>query len=509
MARFATKNVPSVRTSPSSLGVNPLPIATHEGGLGYKSQNAHIEMFSTCVNSMLSDTFYEKADARITRIKAMVPQCDPEWLQSFIPWLRNEIGLRSVSIVLAAEYAHTWQNARNVVSSCMSRADEPGEFISYWISQFGRSMGGGVKRGVADAVTRLYSEHSLLRYDGNSKVWRFGDVIEFVHPTPKDARQDFLFKFALDRRRHVVSANPEYLPRVAKTLAMEEVPQNLRTTALMSQFLADDDVVFSHERAAGWLGRSLTGSDWDALIPTMGYLALLRNLNNFDRSGIANLSRTYVQDRLADAEAVAKSKVLPFQFATAYASMESDKWKNTLNEAAKLAMDNVPWFPGKTLIMVDRSGSMSTNVSGSRSYLNCSQAASYIASIFATRCEDYDVYAYDDSITQVPMLRHGATLGGTVNPAFSPRGGTRTWACTAKAYRGHDRVLIITDEQSSDRDGHPSLAMTPVITWNIAGYQAHHSAHNGVNRFLVSGFNDQALKVLPHVLNGLNKWPWE
>jgi hypothetical protein len=37
---------------------------------------------------------------------------------------------------------------------------------------------------LADAVAALYSERSLLKYDAEAEGYRFGDVIDLVHPTP-------------------------------------------------------------------------------------------------------------------------------------------------------------------------------------------------------------------------------------------------------------------------------------------------------------------------------------
>ena len=80
--------------------------------------------------------------------------------------------MRTAALVGAAEYGQgppgrrpAAATHRQVVDSVLLRADEPGELLAYWTSAYGRNIPKPVKRGVADAVRRLYNEQSLLKYD--------------------------------------------------------------------------------------------------------------------------------------------------------------------------------------------------------------------------------------------------------------------------------------------------------------------------------------------------------
>ena len=81
-------------------------------------------------------------------------------------------------------------------------ADEPAEMLGYWLTTHGRNVPMPVKRGVADAARRLYTERAALRYDGLSRQIRMADVIELAHPSPRDDAQSALFRWLLDRRHH-------------------------------------------------------------------------------------------------------------------------------------------------------------------------------------------------------------------------------------------------------------------------------------------------------------------
>jgi len=128
--------------------------------------------------------------------------------------------------MLAAEYvAAGGEGGRKVVDSVLQRGDEPAEMIGYWHSRHGRSLKMAVKRGVADATTRLYTERSALRYDGVGRGVRMADVIELTHPKARDDKQNALFKWLLDHRHHNDAvADPRVLPKLAAAAEQAAVP---------------------------------------------------------------------------------------------------------------------------------------------------------------------------------------------------------------------------------------------------------------------------------------------
>ncbi|MEU6249730.1 hypothetical protein [Glycomyces sp. NPDC047010] len=80
----------------------------------------------------------------------------------------------------------------------LQRADEPGEALAYWTATYRRRIPKPVKRGIADAAARLYTEQAALKYDTASAGFRFGDVLNSCTP-PRDDRQGDLFEHLLDR----------------------------------------------------------------------------------------------------------------------------------------------------------------------------------------------------------------------------------------------------------------------------------------------------------------------
>jgi hypothetical protein len=528
MAKFSSTAAPAnvqhvVRTTEKRL-------STHEGGVGY-ARDAKSELFLLAVSNFVRETtFYESAGARDDRFEQLLGRVtaeDPDWVRRMIPWLRNEAQMRSASLVAAAEYVKAGgEMGRQVVSAALQRADEPGEMLAYWHQRNGRRVPKPVKRGVADAVARLYNERAALKHDGQAKAWRMADVIELVHPEPKDARQSALFKHLLDKRHHRAGEVPD---------GLEIIAASQRVTASIA---AGADVSAEDVTSAGitWERQSsrtkMDAAAWERQIPSMGYMAMLRNLRNFDQAGISEERVRLVISKLTDREEVARSRQFPMRFLSAYKAVESERWKPALAEAVELSMANVPVLLGRTLVLVDVSGSMVAPMSG-RSELQRWEAGGVFAATMAKRAEHADLYAYSSGH---PRGRFWASagyqrLGGKMDrkeridfdtgaSVFTVldrirqsrcfNGGTETWQSVADTYAGHDRVVILTDEQAYSGGSDPGPGAIPVIyTWNLGGYIPAHNQSGERGRYTFGGLTDKSFAVIPLLESAKDgAWPF-
>lgn len=217
MSRFNRAGTRPATRSPITGDTQPTT-TTYEGGPGWV-RDARSEVFLLAVANMVGeDTFYERARDRDDRYGALVRRLaceDAEWTAGFLGWLHGpDANMRTASLVGAAEYVRgrltaagtrpsgqhetevpgtkAWEgdhlsysvlSNRHVVASELRRADEPGELLAYWMSKYGRAIPKPIKRGIEDAVKRLYDEPRLLKYDTDSHGFRFGDVIDLVHPS--------------------------------------------------------------------------------------------------------------------------------------------------------------------------------------------------------------------------------------------------------------------------------------------------------------------------------------
>ena len=508
MAKFNRLRVRPAATGPiTTTG----PAITHEGALG-AARDPKSELFLLAVANMVGEhTFYETAGDRDNRYRDLVRRVavdDPQWTAAFLGWLRRGAHLRTAALVGAAEAAHALLAAgvpggRALVADVLQRADEPGEMLAYWTARYGRAVPKPVKRGVADAVRRLYTEYALLKYDTGSKGFRFADVLELVHPSPAEPWQGDLFRLALDRRHGRDGEVPASLPMVARRAAFD--PADLTDTdALRAAGLTWEDALSLAGPAAD------KAALWTALIPTMGYMALLRNVRNFDVAGVPDEVAARVAARLADPEQVATSRQFPFRFLAAHRAAPSQRWGHALDRALSASLANVPRLAGRTLVLVDRSGSMFHAVSGRSELTNADAAAIFGAAVAMRNHGQADLVEFGSGAHRIDV-RRGESLLRVVD-RFGNLGGTQTQAAVRRWYDGHDRVLIVTDEQAWAGQGDPGAAVpagVPLYTWNLAGYRAAHGAA-GPNRYTFGGLNDAAFRMVPLLERGARgTWPWE
>jgi hypothetical protein len=498
---------------------------TYEGGAGFARADAKSELFLLAVTNMVSEnSFYEKADERDARFEDLVHRVavdDGDWFSRFVPWLRNEANMRSASLVVAAEAVKARLDAgiaggnRTMIDAACQRADEPGEMLAYWVSRHGRALPKPVKRGVADAAARLYSGKSLLKYDTSSKGYRFGDVIDLVHPTPDSDKpwQGDVFRYALDRRHHPDTATP---PESNRTLtanrALLAMPVAERR-ALLGRADAVERLAqagFSWEMLAGWLQGPMDAQAWSAVIPSMGLMAQLRNLRNFDQAGVTDATVAPIVARLTDPQEIARSRQFPFRFLAAYKHAPSLRWAYPLEQALGHSLGNVPALPGRTLVLVDRSGSMFGSLS-ERTQLNRADSAAIFGSALALRAHSADLVQFGTHSQPIRFGRGESVL--RLVERFGNLGGTNTVQAVSSHYRAHDRVVIVTDEQAA-YGGHGDVtaavpAQVPVYTWNLAGYRYGHAPSGGHNRHTFGGLTDQAFKVVPLLESGRDGgWPF-
>lgn len=531
MSKFNTAATRAATFSPVTSERTPSGV-TFEGGNGY-ARSVKSELFLLAVANMVGEqTFYESADNRDSRYADLVRAStleDPDWTARLLKWLRIEANMRTASLVGAAEFAKTRLDAglngmsRQVVDSVLVRADEPGEMLAYWMATYGRTIPKPIKRGVADAAQRLYTERNLLKYDGASNGVRFGDVLELTHAAPRGDWQGALYSYAIDRRHNRGTApDPDALPMLARNLAFPEFVEN-RPEILLDHYELQR-AGMTWESALSLAGSKVDKAKlWEALIPSMGYMALLRNLRNFDEAGVSDAVAQDVSAKLADPEQVARSRQLPMRFLSAYRAAPSLRWAWALEQAVTHSLANVPTLRGRTLVLVDTSTSMEAGFSKDGTLMRWDAAAVFGIAL-GSRCEQADVvsfssarrYVYDPpgSNTKRFPIQRGESLLRSVDRwqsgGYFLGGGTDTVGALRDHFAGHDRVVILTDEQAERGDvGQALPASVPLYTWNLAGYRLGHAPSGGRNRHTFGGLTDQAFHMVPLLEAGKNAhWPF-
>lgn len=535
---------------------------THQGGEGF-GRDLKSELFLLATTNLVGeDTFYEDAKRRDGRFQELVRRAavaDPTWTAGLLVWLRGPGNLRSAPIVGACEFvkarlaagpSHTdptaWNQKRgdaeavglnrHVIDRVCQRQDEPGELIAYWTSRYGRKLPMPVKRGTADAMERLTSEYGVLKYDTSSHAYRVGDVLELAHPHSKAPWQGELYKHALDRR-HGREINMEelagQLPMVYAEHALRDDAKERPQLLLNPQNLKEAGFTWNDALSLG--GSRLDKKRlWEALVDAdaLPYGAMLKNLRNLTQAGVDDAYASKVMERIMDPERVKRSRLLPLRFLSAYRAAGDDlRWAWPLESALDLSLGNVPQLDGRTLVLVDTSGSMNNPLS-ERSELKRWDAAALFGIALGRRCMAADVvsfsspvrnyWRYDRGTDQRPSggsvvfpMTQGSSLLSSLqrwqNGGYFLDGGTDTGAAVREHLkRHHDRLVIITDEQAMN--GVPRSVPDDVRTHtiNLAGYTLGHLPASAPNRWTFGGLTDNVFHTMMHVERAQDAtWPWE
>lgn len=513
-AKFSGTKTPTRTTSPIA---TTSPAKTHEGGLGYERDPKSALFLLAVTNMVAEQTFYESGAGRDNRFKSLVHQVtseDPDWVARFVPYLRDTMNMRSASVVMAAEYVRAGgPHGRRVVTSALSRADEPAEILAYWVQSYGKKIPQALKRGVADAVLKLYNEKSALKYDGQSRAWRMGDVIELVHPKPRAEWQSVLFKYLLDHRHRDDAVVDGRLPKIYARYELEALPVESRRAFLDNpQVLAEAGMTW--ESLSGWLQGPMDARAWEAIIPSMGYMALLRNLRNFDEAKISEQTAQRVVSKLINPEEVARSRQFPYRFWSAYKNAPSMRWGHALEYALDLSTANIPELSGKTLILVDLSGSMTARVSD-RSQIARYEIGALFGMAVLKKTRSADLVGFGTHNQNLRLSPSTSVLRGIeefrrLQESNRLEHGTYGETAIRDHYTDHHRIVIFTDGQWHDSGGYggfyrsrrteaevnDALPNVPIYTFDLAGYGTAPMESGRNNRHTFGGFTDAGFRML-------------
>jgi hypothetical protein len=388
-----------------------VPVFTHQGGRAVPNSAFDQLQRSVMACMLWEDNFYESGEVIADRIKRLVKECDKAKVAQLAIDARKVMKLRHAPLLLVRElvrYPNQFKAGETLFEVCQ-RADEPAEFLSlYW--KDGRTpVAQQVKYGLAKALKR-FNEYQLAKYNREGSV-RLKDVLFVARPWPKDDEQAALFKRLADDE-----------------LAVPD------TWEVALSAGADPKEVFTH--------LILDGS--------LGYMALLRNLRKMTEVGV---DRELIENALL--EGAATSKALPFRYVAAARACPS--LEPVLDKAMQVACEGLPKLKGKTVLLVDVSGSMDWKLSD-KSDLNRIDAASALAVLVSGVCEESRVFTFSTNVVEVPA-RKGMALIDAIS-ASQHHGGTELGSAIRKltAMSGvgdADRLIVITDEQSADVVGKP------------------------------------------------------
>ncbi len=416
-----------------------VPIVTHEGAPAIPLSAEQLLRRSVASCLLWENEFYEDGQTIADRIAVLAADVAPETVAALAIEARERFGLRHAPLLLVCALVKSGGPlVADTIERVVQRADELTELVALYWRHGKRPLTKHMKLGLARAFGK-FDAYQLAKYDRDGPV-RLRDVLFLIHAKPKDEAQGQLWKQVADR-----------------TLASPDTWE----VALSSG--ADKRETFERLLAERKLG----------------YLALLRNLRNMDQSGV---DEALVKDAILARRGA--ERVLPFRYvAAARAALRFEPW---LDQALTETVLQGPVWTGRTIVLVDVSGSMDWQLSG-KSDLKRIDAAAALASVIPG---DVRVFTFSQEVVEVPARRGMAGVDAVI--ASQPHSSTYLGKAVTHVNRlPHDRLIVVTDEQSHDVVPDPVAARAYMV--NVA------SARNGVGygRWThLDGFSEAVLRFI-------------
>jgi 60 kDa SS-A/Ro ribonucleoprotein len=379
----------------------PWGTRTHEGAPA-RNISSELQLRRSVLACLLwEDQFYEDGVEIAGRIQSLVPKAKAETVAALAIEARSKMKLRHAPLLLVREMARLKTHREFVaraLAQVIQRADELSEFVAIYWEDAKSPLSAQAKKGLAEAF-RKFDEYQLAKYDRSGPI-RLRDVLFLCHAKPRDAEQAALWKRLI-----------------------EEKLQTPDTWEVALSSGAD-------KREA-----------WERLLGErkLGALALLRNLRNMKQVGV---DESLV---VGGIESMKTGRVLPFRFLAA--ARHAPQWEESLERAMLASLKEQEKLPGRTVLLVDVSGSMMAALSR-RSEMLRTDAAYGLAILIREICEKAIMFTFSDNLVEVPP-RRGFALRDALD-ASQPHSATYLGRALEKIRDKYDRIIVITDEQAHD-----------------------------------------------------------
>ena len=445
----------------TNVAVKADPVFTHEDGKAAHITDVQALRRSVLAHFLWENEFYEEGQEISARIAELSQKVSASVLSELAIEARHNMHLRHVPLYLTALLAMRpdvkgGSLVKDTIADVCERADEMGEFLAIYqktaqmptLKRYSHQ----VRKGIAKAFVK-FNGFTLSKYDRDATV-KLKDVLFLSHAKPQDQHHAEVWRALIDG-----------------SLASAD------TWEVSLSGGADKRETFERLIREGKLG----------------YLALLRNLRNCEQAGV---EFTLVRDAILARKGA--RRVLPFRYVAA--ARAAPVFEPALDQALCATIAEMPKMDGRTVVMVDVSGSMDARLSA-KSDITRKDAAATLASMI--NADHLRVFSFADNVVEVPPRRG---MAGVDAICRSQNGGTRLFDAVAwvNANVPHDRLIIITDEQAfpgtGDRFGYwiqgtvnkmPDPVCERAYLINVA------SNKNGVGygRYIhLDGFSEQVLR---------------
>jgi len=502
-------------------------VTNYEGAKAY-AMSPEMELYTTVVTWSLNDSFYEKNEERLTRLRSVIANCNPVFVGKLAVYARTKMHMRSVPLVLVTELANLHSGdslVARVTDGVIGRADEITELLACYELLNKRSgtkklnrLSKQLQKGLSAAFNR-FDEYQFAKYNRDANI-KLRDALFLVHPKAKDELQQVLF--------NKIAANNLQTPYTWET-----------ELSALGQLNFDSD----EAKAEAFRAK------WEELIDSgkLGYMALLRNLRNIQEAGVSYAHFQKVCTTLADANQVAKAKQFPFRYLAAYRELiaaetgtpvkgltkklsamllgnkgYTGELLDALEKAIQASAANIKGFDHATSVLLacDVSGSMGQAISA-KSKISNYDIGLMLAMLLQSRCKNVQVGIFGDKWKTITVPRTNILAGvqelySRANEVGYSTNGYLVIKDLLDRKLKMDKVMLFTDCQlwNSKADASQPIGAywnrykrdvaptAKLYLFDLAGFGQSPLQLLQNDVYLIAGWSDKVFEVLAALENG-------
>lgn len=244
-----------------------------------------------CLNS----TFYAGGEEQLETVLGLCSEVDPEFIGKTAVYCREKTHMKDMPALLCAVLS---VRDRDVFECVFRRVVTNARVLRTFVQimrsgAVGRkSLGSLPKRMVEGWLASLGDEEIFKASVGNDPS--LADIIKMVHPKPGDARREALYAYLIGREKAC-----DALPELVRSFERFKGGESIEVPDVPFQMLT---------------GLHLTSKGWAGIAMNAPWQTTRMNLNTFARHGVFEDEEAtqLIAERLRDAAAVRKSRVLPY-----------------------------------------------------------------------------------------------------------------------------------------------------------------------------------------------------
>lgn len=423
----------------------------------------------------LQSQFYKSDNDQMKELRDLIEKIglrDPKFVAQAIVYSRclGE-GMRSINHLAAAlvapfisgqEYAKRFFGAfdkKGKKGGTIFRMDDMSEIKDAWFALGQKGLPASMRKGFASVLENA-DTYQLAKYK-NTVI----DISNLVHPNSKLSKAEVEVEFegqkvkmkALDAIMKGIAVAADTW-ETAQSEAGQIVAKAVREGKLDKQ---EAEKVLAEAKADNWEGLLKDGK--------LGVLAALRNIRNMMKNPRQEMIEAWCK-LITDPAKVRQALILPIHFDLAYDVVDNEfgqnKYANKVRQALQdgyiAALPNLAAaFPGKTLIVVDNSGSMGgfpvsdgkTAVHYNYGYSKRTQTAGYKAGLIAATfaaATGGDIIQFGNSAHWFQYNRNENVFSLAKKVCTASDGWTNPHAAfelITRERKAYDRIIFISDNE--------------------------------------------------------------